>query len=381
MPTYTITRGEDKFEVKAETEAEAAVKVDQAIQMDAEEKAKVAASPQGQMNAQYQQEGEEAPWYKQPFMAAMDVGKVMGNAATADWMDPGIKALTGWDSAADTTARKSRMGFAAPAAEMVTAARLPTAIPSAIKAGGKLLGPMGKIIGGGVTAGAEGATYGGLQAAAKDQDVEEGAVIGGAGGALGQGVASSRLAGKLAKPFLKDDMPPKYALSKLPKKPTAMDYVNHAATKSESKAAAVDDPVQKQQVARNVFENLQTGDPKKLMNPEQREQVGNIVKGDALTKLYRALSTTLSNNTISTGAGIATGGLAGVAAATGVKGAGGLFGKMSNNRTQDAIQDLRRMVYKIPKSQLSVKAKSQFGRALREMGSNFIDAAKDEDED
>jgi hypothetical protein len=326
---------------------------------------------QKEKNKDYQQDYDQAPWYKQPFMAAMDIGKSTTNALTAGTLDQGIKQLTGWDSPADTTARRARAGTAADVADIAAVGRyLPSAVPKVIKSIGG--GPIARSITGALTAGGEGAAYGGIQAGTSGEDVTQGAGISGILGAVGQSAAGAANKGlKWIRGI--DDTVPKYNITQIPKRNvTPMDRVNVAA--NESKAAGeLGGDVAEQAAARKAFQELRDSKFKKSFNKEQMAQMDKIVQGDKGTNWPGNLSSLVSPLAMAGGIGVgagfmgdsmATGILSGLAAGAGVKG----MKKIGAQGTKEAVQDLRRMIYGVPKvhGPISPEERNKLGRMIRE---------------
>ena len=333
------------------------------------------AAAQQRMNQKSTQEGESAPFWAKPFMAADDVMRVGADAATFGLLDKGIGAFTGKDEGMETAARRARMGWAAPAAEVVGAiGATPTLIPKLVaKVGG---GPLARSITGVLGGAAEGAVGGGIDAATHGQSVIPGALSGAAFGAGGQTVGN--IVNKTARTIKPHAEAPIYDLSKLPESraPTAMDYVNKTAHDVD---LAVKKGANVTTAARDKFADLTVNPIKGKFNKEQQGMLSRIVGGDPADQLYSKASGMVANPLLAPLTGGIMGGGAGfmatqdpTTAALGVlAGIGGPLAArgIARGGTKEAVQDLRRSVYNMPprSDALSEKSKNDFAKLLRQL--------------
>ena len=171
MATYQVTTPEGKFQVEAETPEEANVEVKKLLQEEANTKSKT--------------EFSEAPVWAKPFIAADDLART--TADTLTW--GGLDRLIGGDAAQETAARRSRMGGADIAGDVVAGMAVPTGVPAAVAriGGGPVVRGITGLLGGAASGGAQGAT----SAALHDEPVAPGAAQGILGGSIGQAVAGA----------------------------------------------------------------------------------------------------------------------------------------------------------------------------------------------
>jgi hypothetical protein len=172
-----------------------------------------ASSPETQTAApQAAPTAEEAPWYQKLGGAADDMVRLAANGATFGYADKIAGYLNGTgteDERALTAAAGDRAGSAGTVAEIGGAIATPAGLAgrgvTLVGQGARALpGLTGLAARTGLLA-AEGAGYGALTAAGNDQDLKEGAILGAAGGALGNvaGEALSAGVSKVAGAFSK----------------------------------------------------------------------------------------------------------------------------------------------------------------------------------
>jgi hypothetical protein len=310
------------------------------------------------MNEEHAKSMTDAPMWAKPFMAADDIARVGADNVTMGYLDKMLEHFNpSSEEGMKTKAARSRMGSAAPAVDVGSAAAmLPSLVPRGIGylGGGALARGITGITGGA----AEGGVMGGISATGHDRpdapvDTAGGVGWGAAGGTLGQ--ALSPLTTKVSKWWQGiDDSVPAGIRSKMmqaPKgqkaTPSAADKVNFAANTAESRAAVSDKPFAVQQELKDAFEKLLRKDPKPF-NKEQKSLMEKIsTKEDPATSLSRKGADMLGNKlamaTMSVGGGAGGGGLTamlGIPAAmsTGSK----LLGKVSEGGTKEALDDLKR---------------------------------------
>jgi len=367
MAKFEITAPDGKrYEVEADNvdKANADLKAFRQQQVDTKQAADIEASP---------------AWTK-PFVAAHDLGRGTLDSLTLGGLSKAGDYLAGDDSVSmGTQAAKNRTGWAGTALDIATAAKyIPTAVPRVVGAVGG--GPGVRSLVGATTAGAEGAAVGGLDAAARGQDIGQGTLVGGIGGAVGQKAGELIGSGvnKVAKWWkgAKDDLPV-YKIRDLSKNPDPMQRVNVATTRANDRLDLAESPLAKQNIIKDEFQDIRTIPGKELskFTPEQRTMLDKVVKGDPGTNYSRALGDFLDNKlaAIGTTAGgtVLGGPIAGGLLATGQLTAGKALKKMSLEGTQEAAEDLRRSLYtKIPKFQgpISDEQKALIGRLIRQGG-------------
>jgi hypothetical protein len=243
---------------------------------------------------------------------------------------------------------------------------LPSSVPRVAAAVGG--GPLTRGLVGAATAGAEGGVYGGVDAATQGGDIPAGVLSGAVGGAAGQAVAQG--VGQIANAGVKairgvNDAVPKNSMTVLPtgRTPTPMDYVNVAA----AKAAAVG--VRKgaeagQEAAKTHFDKLLTGKDSKVIDPAtgkasdrftktQQARMQDIVSGDPGSNSAEAVGDLLKNKLLAGafggGVGAASGGIIpGILTSGGTMGVGKMLTLDSAKGTQEAVDALRRLMYKKP---------------------------------
>jgi len=292
---------------------------------------------------------EASPAWTKPFVATHDLGRGSLDALTLGGLSRAGDYLAGDDSVSmSTQAAKDRAGWAGTALDVATAAKyLPTMVPRAVGAIGG--GPGVRAITAGGTAAGEGAAMGATSAAMHDQDVPTGAGIGGVTGILGQAVGGAVNAGKRKFDEVfrgKTFEAPAYNIKQLPKNATPQQQVNYAAAEAERQAAKhVDNPLAKQKAAINEFSELPTRSGyDRNFNTAEREQVQRIIKGDPGTNIARRAGD-FTTNPFFLGSIGAAGGIPGVLAAGAMGTAGGQLKKMSSAGTEEAVRDMRRMMY------------------------------------
>lgn len=369
MPDIGVT-GPDGvvYDVPAENPEEAAKKFGQwwKLQIANPEFKKAA---QSRMNKAYATEMEGAPMWAKPFMAADDIARTGLDAFSSGLIDKGLGYFTGEDEGMRTQAQRARMGTAAIPAEVLGAVMGPTTVPRLVKAIGG--GPAARTATGVLGSGAEGAVVGGVDAATHDEPVVEGILSGAGMGATGQALGS--VVNRVGKWWRgPDPQAPNYAQTVLPKAPTARDYANVAATET-AQAVRKGEPLP--QAARREFSDLNIGDPGKKFSKSQKEMLDKIVEGDPATNTYSKVGSLLSNPLIGIAAGGSTVGfgadpIMGAATGLGLMAGPRIAKSMARGGTQEAINDLRRSVYHIPKKDdpLSEEDKARFARALRQLG-------------
>jgi len=312
-------------------------------------------------------EANQAPEWAKPFMAARDVGTVMGDTATLGFGTKLMKSIFGGEPEMDVAARRNRMGWAAPAADVVTAAgALPSIVPkvAGILGGGKLM--RGAV---GTTAGTTaGALHGGLSAAGHDEDVATGAGIGAVGGAAGSVIAPlANKAYKVARGI--DDSVPAAVMPTITKgqKPTAGARIDAAEAGAVSRAGVSGSY---EHNVRDSIEKLLTKQGDKF-NPETQSLMRKVVDRDPASILAsNAGNKMLTSNALlggSVGAGLIHPALAMVAPAA--MAAGGLALKgMASGGTREAMTDLRRSLLGKPKYQgvLSAETGHKISRGQRQ---------------
>jgi hypothetical protein len=215
-----------------------------------------------------------------------------------------------------------------------------------------------------------------VSAAGHDQDIGSGAITGGVTGVLGKTVGDVANVGtrKFNELFRgKVYEPPKYSVSRLPKNPDRMDRVNVATTKAEKEAVG-QGPIGQQSA---YIENFSKLDPKHF-TPKQREELSRIMQGDFGTRASKVLGNYVGDKFIAAGAGagagFAGGGVAeSLATAGAVSVLGNLLKRGSLGGTKEAAQDLRRMVYGVPKFKgpVSEAEKQRFGKMARQLGIEY----------
>jgi hypothetical protein len=205
-----------------------------------------------------------------------------------------------------------------------------------------------------LTAGAEGGAYGGINAATEGQPIAPGILAGTVGGAVGQGVAqgASALGNKAAKVIQGvDDAAPARNMTTFGniKTPSARDRVDVAAARAEHAGNVAGTAEATQQAQKDEFGRLLTGANKKQFTPRQRELMGNIAYGDPGTQAASNIGGVLSDKLVAAGVGgalgLGTGGVVPGMLATGATLGGGKLLKLDSARaTQDAVDNLRRLM-------------------------------------
>jgi hypothetical protein len=353
----------------------------------------LAAHRQELMNAQAKSEFEQASIPGKMGAVVSDVGRVGADALTFGFLDK----LMGGDEAMKTTAARSRMGGADIPIDILAAiGAIPTAVPKAVaKMGG---GPAARWLTGTTTAGAEGGVVGGLQAAGHQQDapggatvgpsVGEGVVTGALGGAAGQQIGAG--VNKAANWYTGANAVPQGIRSKITmlpqgqKNPSAADRINVAANTAESKASVMDDPLAQQSRYRKNFEELLRESPSKTFNPAQKSMMQRIIKEEPATKVSRGLGDFLGDKLAIGSAGIGAG--VGVSPVVGALVAGGFWGGsralkgMSSGGTQEAVDDLRRLLAKKTRTEGPLSARNQ-GRLTKGVRQGVLDKYLYDDEE
>jgi len=340
MAEYTVTRFGKEYDVTADDPAHAAKLVDEHIQQSANTKA--------------QTEFKDAPTWAKPFMAVDDLARTTADSLTFG----GIDKLIGGDAAVETAARRSRMGGADIAGDVVAGMAVPTGVPAAVaRVGG---GPIVRGVTGLLTGTGTGAVTGGLQAAGHDRPVVEGAVEGGIGGAVGQAVGGAIRGGanKIAKWWqgASDTLPPPSTANVPGKAPNPARRVENAAYEAEKAGGT-----QAQTIA--AFKDMN----QKKLPADVLADIRNITHKDLGTK---AADLTSKLGYGMGGAAPFTGfhsvPLAVAQAVTGPAiGASAKFA--SRQGTSEAVEQLRRKLLKIPKFEgpLSKKNAELIARGVR----------------
>lgn len=335
MPTYTITRPDGVWEVDADSDTQATKKLSDSLLKD-------------KADAEYQSASN-------PGKAAMIMDDYMRNAAhglTAGWFDKGLDYLTGGHNVEDTAKSTARMG---PALTGVTRAGGAMLLPSGVagtvaRVGG---GPIAKTVTGMLTAGAEGAGYGGAEALSQGDPLNTGAGSGAIGGMLGQGAAQVVRGGvnTAAKAIQGiDDVPPIRKMFVPPKSPTGKDLIDVATAKAQAAGAARGD-LAEQAAQKQLLGKLSTGPNRSKMSPEQLRLIGKVTDPSIGEQATNALGGFLENKFVAGGlgatSGFASGGvLPGVLASGAAMGAGRMLRKDAAAATQEAVDNLRRTVYR-----------------------------------
>jgi hypothetical protein len=366
MPKFTIKAPDGTYEVEA-------ADMQQAI-------ADMNTHRQQQMNKSYVDEANRAPEWAKPFMAFGDVGRVGADTLTLGAFDKVLDKLNASDEQSmRTEAAKNRMGWAGTALTAGgAAAALPTAVPRMVGAIGG--GPAVRTVTGLLGGAGEGAAAGGVTAQmhgrpefGKEADVSKGASYGGVGGILGQAVGglvnkgtrmvNEKLLGKVYEP-------PTYNVTKLGNNPDPMRRVNVATTEAADAAKLASGPLAKQAAIKNEFGKIDASG----FSKNEKEALAKVLQDDIGTKSTKVLGKYVGDKMVAagaTGAGLATGNpltaLAGILASTG---GGYALKRGSLGGTQEAAQDLRRLMYGIPKFKgpVSAEAKARLGNVARQLG-------------
>lgn len=303
--------------------------------------------------AEAKKEFAEAPILSQIRMALGDPLNQLTHGMTAGLFDRGFDWATGAKSAEETAKGAERMGPVPTAlARAGGAMMLPSSAPRAVGTIGG--GPLMKTLTGATVGGLEGATYGGIEAAATDKSVPMGMLAGGAGGVVGQGLGQA--AGSAANSFAKwmqgiKDAPSPRNITTFGniKTPSAKDRIDVAAARAASKGKLEGTAEAAQAAQKEEFEKLLTGSNKGQFTPRQREMMGNIAYGDTGTRIASKVGGFLENPLIAGAlggaAGFGSGGvLPGILTAATSKGAGKVMTMDAAKATQEAVDDLRRMM-------------------------------------
>lgn len=372
MTEYTLT-GPDGSQYKAEADS-----LDQAM-------SKVQGFRQQEVNQAGDKAFENAPMWAKPLLAAKDVGRQAYDTLT---LGAGPKLVDKLAGTGDTEQMKvesarGRMGLAGVGMDALLAARfLPTAVPAAVRYMGG--GPAARTLVGSATAAGEGAAYGGTSAGLHDQDITRGTGIGAVTGVIGNTIGNiANRAKKGYDTYVKgiNYDPPNYNVTRLNpnKTPTAMDLVNVAAGKTAQSARKSSNPLAFQKEATKQFDDLATGPNKKMFTRPQKEQMSVISQGDPATNASAAVGNILSNKllgvTMGVGTSAAGGAVPGMLSAGALLGGGRAMKAVSAGGTQEAIQNLRRMMYGTPRfvGPVSEAAKVRFSNAARQLGLDLTD--------
>jgi hypothetical protein len=339
MPNYEVTVQGQVYDVEAPSHEEALKGVQK--------------WRQDQLNQKFTESANQAPEWAKPLMAIQDATMGGLDTITAGMLPAAIDRLTGTDEATMATeASKNRMGWAGTGLTGALAARaIPSAVVPAVKymGGGKAL----KNVIGGTIAGAEGAAYGGIDAATHDQDPRAGTVVGGAGGVLGHGLGG--LYNQAAKWWKgADDIPAATKVFPGQKpNPTRVDKIEGEINQARAVASTPKSgPTTLQDQYIDRFRNLATKEAKSF-TPEQQRLMTKIYQGDPAISASRGIGDILGNKLAATGVG-AAGGFAMNPLAGLVLGGGMLAGSkaasaLSRAGTEEAVQNLRRTMFRQPK--------------------------------
>ena len=321
---------------------------------------------------------EDAPLTSKARMIVGDPLRRMEDTLTMGIMDKAFDWATGSNKATAQTAEAALRNPKAVnvAADVVGGAMMPTAVPGLVaKVGG---GPAARAITGVLGGGAEGAATGAVGALTRGENPAEGALEGGLVGGGAQGLvqgANAAIKGVLGK---SDKVPPT-SITIMPrgKAATPAARVEVAVNKAQSKAAMRDSPLAEQSEYKRAFERLSTGKYKGKYGPDEITQMRKIAEGDVGTNLPRVvggiLSDKLAAGGLGTAAGIGGGPLAGLATGGAMLGAGRVLKGVSAGGTEEAVQDLRRMMTGTPKNKgpLSAEEQARLARMMREGYLNY----------
>jgi len=350
---FEVFVGDKKYKVEAANMAQAA--------RDAQE------FHQQQLNATRIQEGNAAPEWAKPFMAAGDLAM---SASEAMGVPQVMDRIMGTDITSEAKSYANRAGLAGTAANLLTASRLPTAVPKIASVLGG--GPMARGAINPVLSALEGGAVGGTQAALRDQPVGEGVGVGAAGGGIGGAVMGVlRPAVNKASKVIRgiDDTIPDVGGTVLPKNPTLAARVSVANNVAESKAQT-GGPLAYQDNIRNAMEGILRKHSDKV-SPEIRPLIQKVVSEDPATKLTRSLGD-MASDKVALAASSIGGGFAHPAAAilapAALAATGATLKRASVGGTRADVEDLRRAVTGTPKYQgvLSARRSNQLVKAGRQ---------------
>jgi hypothetical protein len=379
-PSHTVTVGGKEYDVFGASSVDEAFKHVQKSRQDA-------------LNQEYTKSAETMPEWAKPFVAAKDVGVGAVDTLSAGLVPWGIDKIRGDDAATmNTAAVKDRMGWAGTALNTGLFARaIPSAVTSAVKYMGG--GPAAKTLVGSTVSGAEGATYGGVDAATHGQDPGTGMLVGGVGGAGGYNIGNNINKGwKWLRGI--DDIPANAGVKVMPKNPSNVDRAEITFNKAKANAARSDDVLATQKAVASGAEKLAqtprgTG-ATPLYSPGQVRLLNKIAEGDPATNVTRKFGKYLDNKIIGATAGLgagtaagvgssnpALGILAGLATTGAVSGAANLFKRVSAAGTEEALQNLRRTMTRTPKyiGPVSLAERNRI-RLMAQKG--LLDAVQDE---
>jgi len=299
---------------------------------------------QKEFNTKEAKDIEASPAWQRPFQAIEDVARVGVDTVAAGIPD----YLAGGDQSMKTAAARDRMGWAGTALDVGTAARfIPSLVPKAIKwAAG---GPLARTVVGSTTAGGEGAVYGGVNAATHDQDVPTGAALGGVGGQIGHAIGSG--VNRIVKAFSPSDIPKTTGILSTSglKAPTNVQKIEAAINQSNQGTSGP----QAQKQVQDKLKSLVVNAKPKEFTPTQTSLMKKVYEGDPATNVSREVGEFLNNKLLAGGAGIgalATGSpLAAAAIGGGMLAGGKVLKGISQGGTEEAVQNLRRTMFKVPK--------------------------------
>jgi hypothetical protein len=313
----------------------------------------------------------------QMLKGARDTAVVGADTLTAGL---GVKALEkmmpGSEPALDVNAMRNQLGWVAPVADVAAMSRFPSAVPFAVNA--MRGGPAARWLTGTTVAGAEGGVQGALQSAGHDQPAAGGAITGVLGGAGAQQLGGAINKGVNWIRGVDNTVPTggRMGIKVLPpnqKNPSAADKINVALNTAESKARLSDDALAGQKGVKENIEELLRTDAKSF-TAAQKPLMERIVNEDPATKLSRGAGNLLDSKLLAAGAGASSAyGTAnpavGAAIYAGILGGGRALKSMSSGGTQEAVDELRRLLAKKTKTEgpLSPLAQSVLSKGGRQI--------------
>jgi len=357
--SFTVQLGPDKFKVMARDMNEA--------------RARAMEFRQEELNQRAQTQMENAPAWAKPFMAGSDIAQ---SVAEGFGVPQAMDMMLGTNITGESKAAANRAGWAGTAANVLSAAKLPTAVPRvASYLGG---GPAARGIVKAATSGAEGATYGGGQAYLRDQPVSENVALGGAGGVVGSVLGPAINKGyKLIRGI--DDSIPQGIRSKMTAlpanqtNPSLADRITVAENVSRRESRRSSDPLTYQREIKsavgdiaNTVPSVKKGGP----SPEIRALMAGVAEDAPATSASRVMGNIASRSAL--GVGLAGGygfnPIAGLALAGGQSMLGRGLKAVSSGGTEEAMRDLRRAVAGVPKYQgiLSPTASNRLTKMQRQ---------------
>jgi hypothetical protein len=292
---------------------------------------------QQQANVKAQTEFKDAPAWAKPFMAADDLARTTADTVTFGYLDK----MLGGDAAQETTARRSRMGGADIAGDVLGSMAVPTGAPGLVaKIGG---GPIVRGVTGLLAGTGTGAVQGGLSAAGHDQPIGPGMVQGAMGGAGGQVVANTiapvvNKGVKLIKGV--DDTLPKATTANVPgKAPNPARRVENAAYEAEKRGGKASD----------YITQFRAMNQKKLPG-DIVSDIKRVTEGDFGTNAAKTASKIAYGASLPGMIGGGTANIPSVMAAAALAPAVGASANFAANQgTKEAVEQLRRKLLKMPK--------------------------------